>query len=186
MAQKIFCVWAYNKTTSFKIVQERYGRNGKLNTFPNWNQIFKLVQNFEAYSTCEDHRATYSTPHITEKIQTITHEECASIIKNFAYCFQQILQTKRWTFETSTLGLILKFLVHVWNKMVANPIMLSFYLSINLILFPLSQSEFYFLFLNPNTQECYQGSIDKWPDLDFVICLPTKYVRIYIAPRPRG
>jgi hypothetical protein len=62
MGQKIFCVKTYYETKSFKIVQARYKRKFNFNTFLSRNQIFKLVKNFEAYGTCEDRRATGSSP----------------------------------------------------------------------------------------------------------------------------
>ena len=60
MEQKIFCVNTYYETKPFKIVQPRYRRKFNYNTFPNRRQIFKLVKNFEAHSTCEDSRTTGS------------------------------------------------------------------------------------------------------------------------------
>ena len=46
----------------FMVVQARYRKKFKFNTFPNRSQIFKLDKNFEVQSTCGDHRAMASSP----------------------------------------------------------------------------------------------------------------------------
>ena len=62
MKQKIFCVKTYYKTKSFQMVHEIYTRKFNFYISPNRSQIFKLVKNFEAHGTCEDHRAMGSHP----------------------------------------------------------------------------------------------------------------------------
>ena len=62
MMEQIFCVKIYYKTKSFKILQARYRGKFDFNTFPNGNQIFKLVKNFETHGTYEDHRAKGFSP----------------------------------------------------------------------------------------------------------------------------
>ena len=62
MMEQIFYVKTYYETKSFQSVQAKYKRKLHFVTFPNQNQIFKLVKNFEAHSTFEDYRATSTSP----------------------------------------------------------------------------------------------------------------------------
>ena len=62
MMEQIFCAKTYHKTKSFKIVQVRYRRKFNFNTFPNRSLIFKLVKNFKAHRTSEDHKTMDSSP----------------------------------------------------------------------------------------------------------------------------
>ena len=67
MEQKIFCLEAYYKSTSFKIVQAMTKKKLSFNTFSN-SQKFKLVKNFEFHSICEDSRVTGFLPSGSPKI----------------------------------------------------------------------------------------------------------------------
>ena len=64
----------YYETKFFKIVHARYQQKINFDTFPKI-QIFKLVKNFEAHGSYEDHRATGSSlsGHL------IIQEECAQV-----------------------------------------------------------------------------------------------------------
>ena len=58
MKQKIF----YYETKPYKTIQIRHRRKFNFTTFPNRNQIFKSLKNFEVHGTCKDRRVTGSSP----------------------------------------------------------------------------------------------------------------------------
>ena len=94
----------YYETKSLNIILVKFGRKFNFNTFPNKNQIFKLIKNFEVHGTCEDRKAMGSSPFGPP----LTQEECTYVINNFARHFQHCLQ--RRTSGTCTLGHLLTIL----------------------------------------------------------------------------
>ena len=61
-AENLLRVKAYYETKSSEIDQSRHRKKFNFSTFPNRNQIFKLVENFEAHGSCKDLRVTRSSP----------------------------------------------------------------------------------------------------------------------------
>ena len=109
MAQKTFWMKTDNKIKSFKTVQARYKKKFHFNTFPNTTQIFKLINNFEAHSICEDHRVTGSSI----SGPPITLEECGIHYQLLCMPHSTVPSIEQWTFGASTLELLLTFLVPV-------------------------------------------------------------------------
>ena len=121
-----------------KIVQARCRRKFNYNMFQNKSQIFKLVRNFEAHRTSENHRAIVSStsgPPITRN-----HLAVMCICYQLLHMLHSTVpSTEQQTSWTCTLGSSW----HFWFMfetiyMVTDSKMLSFYLSINVIFITLS------------------------------------------------
>ena len=134
MEQKIFCVKTYYEMKSFQIVQARFRRKFSFNKFPNRSQIFKLVKKFETHGTCGDRRVTGSSPsgppitirtpdnvtRVQESVGRSPNNLCDEGAKNLA--FLCLLYGACW----------------YWVQTVADYKMLSFHLSINVIIIVVS------------------------------------------------
>ena len=101
----------------FQDFQIGFRRKFNFHAFPNRNQIFKLVKDFEAPGTCEDRRVRGPSP----SEPPITMKECASVINNFTLPHLKGPSTERRAFRTHILGFLLTFLVPVWDYIVADP-----------------------------------------------------------------
>ena len=97
MTEQIFCANTCYETWSFKIVQARYRKKFNFNTFSSWSRTLKLMALVKIVGL------------------QITQEECTHIINNFTHHISTVLSTEHWTSGVSTLGLLLTFLVHVWD-----------------------------------------------------------------------
>ena len=86
MEQKIF--WRYITKLSLSRQLKQNRKKFSFNTFPNRNQVLKLVKKFENHITCEDRGATGSS--LTGPL--IIEQECARIINNVASCIQLCVQ----------------------------------------------------------------------------------------------
>ena len=103
--ENVLCEDILPKKKSFEIVQARCRKKFNFNIFLNRSQIFKLVKNFEAHCTCEDHRVmgsslsrlpvTIRTPRMSPgfKIQSarVHPALCNGGAKNLGICnFSQV------------------------------------------------------------------------------------------------
>ena len=130
MEQKIFCVKTYYETKSFQIVQARFRRKFSFNKFPNRSQIFKLVKTFETHGTCGDRRVTGSSP----SGPPITIRELSTTLHAaFKNAFDRMVDI--WSMYSRTL---LDILFLIWGQTVTDYKMLSFHLSINVIIIVIS------------------------------------------------
>ena len=134
MEQKIFCVKTYYETKSFQIVQARFRRKFSFNKFPNRSQIFKLVEKFETHGTCGDRMVTGSSlsgPPITIRTpDNVIRVQGGAAFKN---AFDRTVDI--WSMYSRTL---LDILFLIWGQTVADYKMLSFHLSINVMIIVVS------------------------------------------------
>jgi len=135
MEQKIFCVKTYYETKSFQIVQARFRRKFSFNKFPNRSHIFKLVKKFETHGTCEDRRVTGSSPS-GPPITIRTPDNVTRVQESVGRSPEQISATKEPRSMYSRTLLDILFLI--WGQTVADYKMLSFHLSINVIIIVVS------------------------------------------------
>ena len=132
MEQKIFCVKTYYETTSFQIVQARFRRKFSFNKFPNRTQIFKLVKKFETHGTCGDRRVTGSSPS-GPPITIRTPDNVTRVQESVGRSPSKSL--RRWSQGACTL---LDILFLIRGQTIADYKMLSFHLSINVIIIVVS------------------------------------------------
>ena len=135
MEQKILCVKTYYETKSFQIVQARFRRKFSFNKFPNRSQIFKLVKKFETHGTCVDRRVTGSSPS-GPPITIRTPDNVTRVQESVGRSPSKSLW--RRSQGACTLRTLLDILFLIWGQTVADYKMLSFHLSINVIIIVVS------------------------------------------------
>ena len=138
-AEHLLCEHILRKTKSATIVQARYRRKINDISFPNRNHIFKPVKNFQAHGTCEDLKATGSSP----SGPPITIRTPKSVTRIQESVVQQYLQLNDGHLEHVIYGSFKNVSSMLDTKWWLILKWLSFHLSINVIFVILS-----FLFLD--------------------------------------